>query len=175
MIALHDVGVLLEERRADDEVGGDVLALGPQVALVDEHVGAALLDEPGGPGLGHPGAVDVAGDERGERLAVGLRLDRHVAAAGVVGLVALVLQPGPQGDVLGVAELRRGEASCPRGRSGESMPSRTTRNAPPEVLPDTMRMASPSDWAKALMAGFGPIRVMSRPRRTAPRRPRVRR
>ena len=41
------------------------------------------------------------------------------------------------------------------------MPSRTTRKAPPEVLPDTMRMASPSDWAKALMAGFGPMSVMS--------------
>ena len=83
--------------------------VGPQVGLVDEHVGAALLDEAGGPGLGHPGAVDVAGDEGGEGVAVGLRLDRHVAAAGVVGLVALVLQPGAQGDVLGVAELRGGE------------------------------------------------------------------
>ena len=29
---LHDVGVLLEERGADDEVGGDVLAVGPEVA-----------------------------------------------------------------------------------------------------------------------------------------------
>ena len=42
------------------------------------------------------------------------------------------------------------------------MPSRTTRKAPPEVLPETIRMAAPSDWAKALMAGFGPMRVMSR-------------
>ena len=32
---LDDVGVVLEERRRDDEVGGHVLAVRPQVALVD--------------------------------------------------------------------------------------------------------------------------------------------
>ena len=37
----------------------------------------------------------------------------------------------------------------------------TTRDAPPDVLPDTMRIASPSDWAKALIAGFGPMKDMS--------------
>ena len=87
-------------------------------------------------------------------VAVGLGLDRHVAAAGVVGLVALVVQPGSERDVLGVAELRRGR--MPATRSGKSMSSRTTRAAPPECVPDTMRMASPSDWAKALIAGVGP-------------------
>jgi hypothetical protein len=29
------------------------------------------------------------------------------------------------------------------------------------VLPAMIRMASPSDWAKALMAGFGPMNVAS--------------
>ena len=33
----------------------------------------------------------------------------------------------------------------------------TTRNAPPEVAPEMIRMASPFDLAKALMAGFGPM------------------
>ncbi len=33
----------------------------------------------------------------------------------------------------------------------------TTSAAPPDVAPATMRIASPSDFAKALMAGFGPM------------------
>ena len=61
---------------AHDEVGGDELAVGPQVALVDEHLAAALLDQAGRPRLGHPGAVDVAGLEGVERLGVLLRGDR---------------------------------------------------------------------------------------------------
>ena len=60
----------------DDQVGGDELAVGPQVGLVDEHLAAALLQEAGGQRLGHPGAVDVAGLERVERVGVGLRRDR---------------------------------------------------------------------------------------------------
>ena len=53
-----DVGVLVEELRGDDQVRRHELAVGPQVGLVDEHVAAALVDEPGRPRLGHPGAVD---------------------------------------------------------------------------------------------------------------------
>ena len=106
---LHDVGVVVEELGAHDEVRRDVLALGPQVALVDEDLAAALVDEAGRPGFRHPGAVDLAGLERVEGLRVLLREDLHVATAGGVGLVALVLQPGAQRDVLRVAELRRGE------------------------------------------------------------------
>ena len=56
-------GWSFEELGGHHEVGGDVLALGPQVALVDQDLAAALLDQAGRPRLGHPGAVDVAGDE----------------------------------------------------------------------------------------------------------------
>ena len=31
------------------------------------------------------------------------------------------------------------------------------QEAPPEVAPEMIRMASPFDWAKALIAGFGPM------------------
>ena len=51
---LHDVRVLVEELRGHHHVGGDVLALGPQIALVDEHLAAALLDQPGRPRLRAP-------------------------------------------------------------------------------------------------------------------------
>ena len=37
----------------------------------------------------------------------------------------------------------------------------TTRNAPPEAVPATMRMAAPFDLLYALMAGFGPTNEAS--------------
>ncbi len=106
---LHHVGVGVEELLGDDQVGRHELAVGPQVALVDQHLAAAFLDQSGGPRLRHPGPDDVAGLERVERLGVVLRHDRDVAAAVLVGLEALFLQPRAQGDVLGVAELGRGD------------------------------------------------------------------
>ena len=131
---LHHVGVLLEELGAHDEVRRDVLAAcRPQVALVDEHRAAALLDQPGRPRLGHPGAVDVAGHERSSVVGVLLREDRDVAAALGVGLEALLLQPGPQRDVLGVAELTASRSSCPRAARRVVISGFTTRNAPPDV------------------------------------------
>ena len=51
----------------------------------------------------------------------------------------------------------------PARSSGDWMESFTTRAAPPEVVPATRRTASPSVWAKALMAGFGPMKVASMP------------
>ena len=42
-----------------------------------------------------------------------------------------------------------------------SMPSRTTSEAPPDVVPATMRRASPSDCEYPLMAGLGPMNDMS--------------
>jgi hypothetical protein len=36
---------------------------------------------------------------------------------------------------------------APARSAGDSMPSRTTSEAPPEVVPDTMRIASPFDFA----------------------------
>ncbi len=104
-----DVGVLLEEAGGDDEVGRHELAVGPQVALVDEHVAAAFEHEPGGPRLGHPGAVELALLEQRQRLGVLDVDDLDVAAAGRVGGEAVLGEPGAQGDVLGVAERGRGE------------------------------------------------------------------
>ena len=49
----------------------------------------------------------------------------------------------------------------PARSSGESIPSATTRLAPPEVVPATIRSASPFDWAKPLIAGLGPMNVAS--------------
>ena len=69
-----------------------------------------------------------------------------VAAAGVVGLEALLGQPGPQGDVLGVAERRGGEV-VPSRSSTAWMSGCTTREAPPEVVPD--------DDAHGLAVGLG--------------------
>ena len=42
------------------------------------------------------------------------------------------------------------------------MPSATTSEAPPDVVPETMRKAAPLDWAKPLIAGLGPMKLASR-------------
>lgn len=77
---LNDVGVLLEEGRAHDQVSGHVLAAGPEGLLVDEDLALGLLDHPGGPGLGHPGAGDRAGlEDRLAEAGVPLRADREAA------------------------------------------------------------------------------------------------
>ena len=46
--------------------------------------------------------------------------------------------------------------------AGALMPSRTTSEAPPDVVPATMRSASPFDLAYPLIAGFGPMKLASR-------------
>ena len=63
------VRVLLQELGAHDQVRGDELAVRPQVLLVDQHLAAALEDQPGGLGLGHPGAVELAALEQVEDVA----------------------------------------------------------------------------------------------------------
>ena len=129
---LDHVRMLVQVLGGDDEVGRHEVALGPDVGLVDEHVAAALEHEAGRPRLGHPGAVEGAGLEGGERVGVVLRRDVHVAATAGVGRVALFEQPGPQRDVLGVAERRAGERDagevgrrrrCPRGRRATRRPT----------------------------------------------------
>ena len=55
-----------------------------------------------------------------------------------------------------------GVASVVPARSaGVSMPSRTTSEAPPDVVPATIRRAAPSDLAYPLIAGFGPMKLAS--------------
>ena len=49
----------------------------------------------------------------------------------------------------------------PRRSAAVLISGRTTRNAPPEVDPEMTRTASPLDCEKALMAGLGPMKVMS--------------
>ena len=49
----------------------------------------------------------------------------------------------------------------PSSCSGLVISGLVTRNAPPDVDPPTMRSASPSDWAKPLMAGLGPMKLAS--------------
>ena len=82
---------------------------GHRLALVDQDLAAALVDQAGDPRLGHPGAVDGAGAERLQGLGVLLGDDAHVAAALQVGLEVLAGEPAAQGDVLGVAPLGRGQ------------------------------------------------------------------
>ena len=90
------------------------LPLGHRRRLVDQHLAAALLHEAGRPRLGHPGAVDVAGLERLERLGVLLRHDRRRRRRRSVSVLRpLLLQPVRERDVLGVAELRAWRSSCP--------------------------------------------------------------
>ena len=45
----------------------------------------------------------------------------------------------------------------PLSSVAEEMSGLTTSDAPPEVAPETMRIAWPFDLTKALMAGFGPM------------------
>ena len=85
---------------AHDEVRRDEVPTRPQVPLVDEHGPAALQDEAGRPRLGHPGAVEVAGLEGGERDRVLLGQDGDVAGSGLVDLVAVLVEVVAQGDVL---------------------------------------------------------------------------
>ena len=130
---------------------------GPQVALVDEDLAAALVDEARRPRLGHPGAVDVARLER-VRASCALscgRIDTSPPPAVSVSR-PLLLQPGAQRDVLGVAELRRRDRLALQVRRASLMSGFTTRNAPPEVAPETIR--TPRRTASnALMVGFGPM------------------
>src|SRR5437763_8159066 len=69
-------------------------------------------------------------------------------------------------NLLALSQLRRA-TSCvlpswgvatflPLRPTAELMDGFTTRNAPPEVAPEMMRIASPLLLAKALMAGLGP-------------------
>ena len=108
--ALHDVGMVGEELRAHDEVRGHELPARPQIALVDEHLTLALDHQARVAHGSGTQAPSMAPDLKASSVwAVVLRQDRHVAAARRVGVEALLLQPGPQGDVLRVAELRGGQ------------------------------------------------------------------
>ncbi len=150
--ALHDVGVLLEELGAHDQMGGDVEAVGQQVAFVNENDATSLLDEAGGPGLRHPGAVDVARLEHGEGVGVRLGEDRNVASAGTSKVSPCSSSQARRATswVLpscGVASLVPTKSCGVKVSSSPRTSGRTTRKAPPEVEPPMMRMASPPDWA----------------------------
>ena len=45
----------------------------------------------------------------------------------------------------------------PRRSAADVISGLTTRNAPPDVAPAMIRIASPFDLAKALIAGLGPM------------------
>ena len=140
MSALITSGCSFEELGRHDEVGRDEVAVGPQVGLVDEHVAAAFEHEAGGPRLGHPGAVEGAGLEGGERVGVVLRRDVHVAAAAACRSRSPRRAARPAARRPGCCRATGWRAWRRRGRPGSSMPSRTTSDAPPDVVPATMRM-----------------------------------
>ena len=170
-----DVGVLVEEPGGDDQVRRHELAVGPQVALVDEHVAAAFEDEAGRPRLGHPGAVDLALLEQRERLGVLDVDDLDVAAAGRVGGEAVVGEPGAQGDVLGVAERGRGERRAGEIVGGvDPLGDHQARPARRGAGHDPQRLAVGLGEAVDRRVGADEGGV-DRPRRAAPRSPRRRR
>jgi hypothetical protein len=119
----HGVRVLLQELGADDEVRGHELLAGPEVALVDQHVTTAAEHQLRGVRLRQPGAVELAALEQVEDVAVGRGRDRDVTAAVDAVLQPLAGQPGAQGDVLGVAQLRRGQRGALEiGGGGDPVP-----------------------------------------------------
>ena len=106
---LDDVGMLLEELGPHEQHGRGELAVLPQVRFVDENVRAGVEDQPRHPRLRQPRAVELTLLEQREGLRVLGGRDVHVAAAGGVGLEALVGQPAAQRHILRVAELRGGD------------------------------------------------------------------
>ena len=75
-----------------------------------------------------------------------------LASAGALLLLVLVAVG------VGPVPISIGEAIVlPARSSGLVIASSTTRNAPPDAVPATMRIASPSDCANALIAGLGPM------------------
>ena len=87
--------MLLQEGSPHDQLRRHVPAVGPQVALVDQHVGvgAGFADRLACIGLGDPGPVDRACLQRLDRLRVGLRQDRDVATTLEIGVEPLVSEP----------------------------------------------------------------------------------
>ena len=84
--------------------------------------------------------------------------DVHVAGPGLgVGGEPLFLEPVAQGDVLGVAELRRREGLALQRLGATVSSGLTTSEAPPEAAPEITVMASPLDCVQALTVGFGPM------------------
>ena len=137
-----DVGVLLEELGGDDQVGRHELAVGPQLGLVDEHVPPPSLTRRVAHGSGTH--------------APSMAPDWNAASVSALSCGVICTSPPPLVSVskpCSLSQARRatswvlpsdGVASVVPARSaGESMPSRTTSEAPPDVVPATMRSASP--------------------------------
>ena len=115
--------MLFEKSLAHEQYRGGKVAVVPPVDLVHENVGASLEHEPGDPRFGQPGPIDLAALKQGEGLRVVGRCHGDVAPTGRAGLIALVAEPGAQGYVLGVAELRGGEDGAGQvGRVVDAVP-----------------------------------------------------
>ena len=92
----------------------------------------ALDDQATGPGLRHPGTVDVTGDEgvEGETVLLGGG-DLRIAATLEVGLIALLLQPG-RSDTSWVLPSFGVDSVLPARSAGDWIESFTTSAAPPK-------------------------------------------
>ncbi len=152
---LDELRILLQEGRSRDEVRGHELAVRPEVALVDEDLATALLDQAGGPRLGNPPANDLTGLERFQRLRVGLRHDRDVATALGGGRQSLVGEPGAEGDVLGAAQLGRSHGLATQILRGLDLPlddEEGTRRRGARDDPDRLALG----LGKGIDGGVGP-------------------
>ena len=132
------------------------LAVGPEVGLVLQHVARRRRGPGARPRAPAPSAGDVALLEERQRLGVVGRRDVHVAAARGVGLVALVIEPDAQRDILRVAELR-----CREGRAREivgvdDVVADDERGSAGRGTGDDARRLA-ADWMKVLIDGFGPM------------------
>ena len=152
----------------------DELPVGPQVGLVDQHVSATLEDQAVAHGSGTQAPSMVAGLERGERVGVVLRAGSSRRRRRRCRSRSPAPPARPEARRPGCCPATASRASS-REVVGRVDPSGTTSEAPPEVVPDTMRSASPSDCGKPLIAGLGPMNVTSMASAKAPRWPRCRR
>ena len=129
------IRVLVEEVGADQQHRGRELAVLPQVGLVHQHVRAGIDDQARHPGLRQPRAVDLAVLEQLQGLRVLGRRDGHVAARPSWWSRTPRRRARCAARRPACCRAAGWRASCPRGRTGSSIPSRTTRAAPPVVAP----------------------------------------
>src|SRR5215813_10746610 len=85
----HHARVLTKVLGPYHEQCGREQAIGPEVALVQEHLAAPFENESRRPRLRHPGAVDLTGSKGLQRLGVVLRVDGDVTTAFERGLQAV--------------------------------------------------------------------------------------
>lgn len=113
--------MLRGEVRTDYQHRRGELAVRPEVGLVDKHLCTRLDHQARRPRFGEPRAVKLAALEQCQGACVVGWRDLHISLAGHRDRRALICEPGAQRDILGVAQLRRGQL-CPAQVAGAVEP-----------------------------------------------------